>query len=264
MNWQYLRQGKGQDLQIFTEEFRKQALNLGIALDTPEVVTNYIVSLHSCIRNSLFLFEPTTIDSASVNAIHIENRGKNERDDHSRKPPFKPPNNKSKEKWKGKEKKMAVAKEGEMSYCNHCKKEGHIDDRYWKQHPEKRLKKYGGKGKPKTMATTQQDLGSNSRDEVFITAAGTKGTLTAHVNSKSHEGTSSVNESLPNDRKRIELFHIKVVVNHTKVETLFDTGSQANIIAESLVKKLDLETKPHPKPYPLGWIHDKAKLNVTK
>lgn len=31
-----------------------------------------------------------------------------------------------------------------------------------------------------------------------------------------------------------------------------------------MVKKLGLETKPHPKPYPLGWIHDKAKLNVTK
>ena len=39
MNWQYLRQGKGQDVQSFIEEFRKQALNLGIALDTPEVLT---------------------------------------------------------------------------------------------------------------------------------------------------------------------------------------------------------------------------------
>ena len=48
------------------------------------------------------------------------------------------------------------------------------------------------------------------------------------------------------------------------METLFDIGSQANLISESLVKKLGLETKPHPKPYPLGWIHDKAKLNVTK
>jgi len=31
-----------------------------------------------------------------------------------------------------------------------------------------------------------------------------------------------------------------------------------------LVKKLGLETKPHPKPYPLGWIHDKEKLTVTE
>ena len=114
------------------------------------------------------------------------------------------------------------------------------------------------------MVAAQQDLGSDLGDETLITAAGTKGTLTPPINSKSHEGTSFVDESLSNDRKRIELFHIRVVVNHTKVETLFDTGSQANLITESLVKKLGLETKPHPKPYPLGWIHDKEKLNVTQ
>jgi len=92
---------------------------------------------------------------------------------------------------------------------------------------------------------------------------GTKGTFTPPVDSKSQGRTNSIDESISNDRKRIELFHITVVVNHTKAETMFDTGSQANLIAESLVKELDLETKPHPKPYLLGSIHDKAKLNVT-
>jgi len=85
-----------------------------------------------------------------------------------------------------------------------------------------------------------------------------------HVNSESQEGTCSRDESLPNERKIIQPFHIRVIINHRKVETLFDTGSQANLISESLVKKLGLETKPHPKPYTLGCIHDKAKLNVTK
>jgi hypothetical protein len=27
---------------------------------------------------------------------------------------------------------------------------------------------------------------------------------------------------------------------------------------------MDLEMKPHPKPYPLGWVCDKENLNVTK
>ena len=84
----------------------------------------------------------------------------------------------------------------------------------------------------------QQDLGSDSGDEALIKTVGTKGTLTPPVNSKSHEGTSSVDDFISNDRKRIELFHIRVVVNHTKVETIFDIGSQANLIVESLVKKL--------------------------
>lgn len=66
MNWKYLRQGKGKNVQSFTEEFRKKSLNLGIALDAPKVVTKYIGSLHSYIRHSLLLFEPTTIDSTSV------------------------------------------------------------------------------------------------------------------------------------------------------------------------------------------------------
>jgi hypothetical protein len=41
-------------------------------------------------------------------------------------------------------------------------------------------------------------------------------------------------------------------------------GSQVNLISESLVKKMGFEMKPHPKPYPLGSISDKEKLNVTK
>jgi hypothetical protein len=41
-------------------------------------------------------------------------------------------------------------------------------------------------------------------------------------------------------------------------------GSQANLISEDIVKKLDLETTPHSKPYPLGWICDNAKLHVTR
>jgi len=118
--------------------------------------------------------------------------------------------------------------EGDRTYYTHYKKEGHDNNHCWKMYPEKGPKKYGGKGKEKTVAT------------------------------------SSIDESLLNERKRIELFHIRVIINHTKVETLFDTGSQENLISESLVKKLGLETKPYPKPYPLGWIHDKAKLNVTK
>ena len=106
MEWQYLRQGKGQNVQSFIEEFRKKALSLGISLDSPEVVTKYIGSLHSYIRHSLLMFEPTTINSTNVKAIHLENRGINDKDDHSKKTPFKPSNGKFKGKGNGKEKKM--------------------------------------------------------------------------------------------------------------------------------------------------------------
>ena len=84
-----------------------------------------------------------------------------------------------------------------------------------------------------------------------------QGTNYFHVNSNSTTETS-------NDKKRNELFHIRVVSKHTKVDTLFDPGYQVNLISEKIVKKLGLKTTPHPKRYPLGWVCDDAKLNVTK
>jgi len=90
MEWQYLRQGKGQNVQIFTKESKKQALNLGISLDSPKTITKYIGSLHSYIRHSLLLIEPTTIDVAIVKAIHLEPKGKNDKEEKPKKSSFKP------------------------------------------------------------------------------------------------------------------------------------------------------------------------------
>jgi hypothetical protein len=104
----------------------------------------------------------------------------------------------------------------------------------------------------------QQDLGFDSRDEGKITTIEVQGKDSLHASSNSN------NESLDDERKRNELFHIRVVSKHTKIDTLFDLGSQVNLKSEALVKNMGLETKPHPKPYPLGWVCDKEKINVTK
>ena len=66
----------------------------------------------------------------------------------------------------------------------------------------------------------------------MITAMGMKGNKTPHI------GSSSTHVSKENDKRRSELFHIIVVSKHTKIETLFDPGSQVNLISESIVKKL--------------------------
>ena len=75
------------------------------------------------------------------------------------------------ENSKGKENNMGSTKkdEGENPYCTHCKREGHDDDYCWKLYPEKKTKRYGGKGKQKTIATMQQDLGFDPGDEALIT-----------------------------------------------------------------------------------------------
>jgi hypothetical protein len=71
-------------------------------------------------------------------------------------------------------------------------------------------------------------------------------------------------ESDIHQKKRSEIFHVRVIVKHTNVDTLFDSGSQVNLISEAIVKKIGLNTTPHKNPYPLGWVSDDAKLQVTK
>jgi hypothetical protein len=96
---------------------------------------------------------------------------------------------------------------------------------------------------------------------IFVTTT----TMGYQGNGSNASTSSSSNINVTQQEKeRIELFHIRVVSKHTKIDTLFDIGSQANLIYEETVKKLKLETIPHPKPYPLGWICDNAKLQVTR
>jgi len=59
-------------------------------------------------------------------------------------------------------------------------------------------------------------------------------------------------------------FHVKIHVKERKNDALFDSGSQENLIAADLVKKLGLEDHDHPNPYPLGWVHKDVELKVTK
>ena len=65
-------------------------------------------------------------------------------------------------------------------------------------------------------------------------------------------------------KKRSDIFHVRVIVKHTKVDTLFYSGSQVNLIYEAIVKKLGLNMTPHKKLYPLGWVCEDAKLHVKK
>jgi hypothetical protein len=60
------------------------------------------------------------------------------------------------------------------------------------------------------------------------------------------------------------LFHLRVISKHNNIDTLVDSGSQVNLISEKVVQNLGLETRPHPRPYPLGWICDNAQVQVTK
>ena len=121
-----------------------------------------------------------------------------------------------------------------------------------------RPKNLKNKEKEKSAATIQHDLGSYSGDETKITTMGLKGMdIAISIYSNSLNDTQY-------RKTRIEIFHIRVISKHTKIDTLFDSGSQEKLISKDIVKKLNLETIPHPKPYPLGWVCENAKLQVTR
>jgi hypothetical protein len=126
-------------------------------------------------------------------------------------------------------------------------------------HPKLKTKKYANQGRKNTTTTiVQVDMGSESRDETKILTMGIRG-----INFVA--STSSSNSDVVNDEcKRGELFHIRVIKNNLKIDTLVDSGLQANPISEEVINNLGLETKPHPRPYPLGWICDDNNLQVTK
>ena len=112
-------------------------------------------------------------------------------------------------------------------------------------HPEKRPKWFKeNKGRQKVVAASHPiDLWSNSGDETKITIVG--------LSSDDYED-------------RVKLFHIRVIMKHTKIDTLIDNGSQSNLILEEVVKKLGLNTKMHHKPYSLNWISKDNKFPITK
>ena len=57
---------------------------------------------------------------------------------------------------------------------------------------------------------------------------------------------------------------MRVISRHTKIDTLFDSGSKANLISEDLVNKLNIETIQHHKPYPLVLIRKNTNFHVTE
>jgi hypothetical protein len=89
-------------------------------------------------------------------------------------------------------------------------------------------------------------LGSNSGNESKITTVGL---------------TCKIGDDFDS---RSKLFHIRVIMRHTKVNTLIDSGSQSNLILEEVVKQLGLNTQMYHKPYSLKWIRKNHKLHITK
>jgi hypothetical protein len=145
MDWKNFRQAKGQNVQSYTQEFRRRSLILGIDLSSQETLLKYIGGLHSYLRHIILMFNPANLDEVCVHATHLEARGRNKPQEGNMKPFYN--GDKGKKKFKGNGKKNAsVKKEGEKRICKHCSQDGHDEDHCWKHHPEKTPKSSITKG----------------------------------------------------------------------------------------------------------------------
>jgi hypothetical protein len=61
-----------------------------------------------------------------------------------------------------------------------------------------------------------------------------------------------------------KIFHIKIQVKKNNIDTLFNSGSQPNLIASYLVNNILLEVHNHTRPYPLGWVKKDADIKVKR
>jgi hypothetical protein len=61
-----------------------------------------------------------------------------------------------------------------------------------------------------------------------------------------------------------KLFHIKIQVKKAKIDALFNSSSQVNLIATNMVNNLQLKFDDHLSPYSLGWVNKDVEIKVTK
>ena len=94
---------------------------MGVDLSSQDTLLKYIGGLHSYLRHTIIMFNPTNLDEVCVQETHLEAIGKNVPQE-GRKNTFKG-GDKGKGKFIGKGKKNAsIKKEGEKLTRKHCLK----------------------------------------------------------------------------------------------------------------------------------------------
>ena len=66
------------------------------------------------------------------------------------------------------------------------------------------------------------------------------------------------------ESQRENIFHTRCLIQGRVCSLITDGGSCTNVASARLVKKMNLETKPHPRPYKLQWLSEEGGLRVDK
>jgi len=74
-------------------------------------------------------------------------------------------------------------------------------------------------------------------------------------------------ESLSKENERSQrenIFHTQCLIQDKVCSLIIDGGSCTNVASSRLVSKLNLETKPYPRPYKLQWLSEDGEIGVNK
>jgi len=64
--------------------------------------------------------------------------------------------------------------------------------------------------------------------------------------------------------QRENTFHTICTINGKLCSLIVGGGSCTNVASSRLVSKLNLDTKPHPRPYRLQWLSEDEEIKVTQ
>ena len=239
--WLFYRQGRDVSVQDYTSQFRRRALVLGIDEQDLEVVRKYISGLQPQYREDFKIWPAYTFDDACRMAsawerkakLNVVSRTRGQSKDSKQSTPSSPSTQPKSEASKRNTR-------GTSRYCDHCDRDGHTNEGCWIIHPELKPKGQGWR-KPKTaLATASKGEPETIELEQLQEADPTLALMTC--------GDAS-------NKEKEALFILNIQVKQEMVKAIFDPASQRNLVSETLVRRLNLVTTPHPKPYALGWLH---------
>ena len=66
------------------------------------------------------------------------------------------------------------------------------------------------------------------------------------------------------ESQRGNIFQTRCLINGKLCIVVIDGGSCSNVVSTRVVSKLNLATKPHPRPYTLQWLREDEEVLVTE
>jgi hypothetical protein len=202
------------------------------------------------------LFNPRIVDETFVHAQYLENIGhKKGKPSGSKQKEHQEASKERKKKWKGEnDKNMKTISHQCKDPNNHCNNDGHIREKCQKLHLELNLKNHKKESKKKNLIATylsDQVEKKSDVDENIVCTSVQKDVSMSFLHQQE-------------EKEMTKFFHIKIQVKKSKIDSSFDSGSQAILIATNVVNKLELEVHDHVIPYPLGWVNKDANIKVMK